>query len=42
MQSKKGQTVSSFAGYKLTTSFVQGISTVKERSHIANAHLQMI
>ena len=39
--SKKGQTVSSFLGDKLTTSFMQGtseISTFKERSHIAKTH----
>ena len=45
MHFKKGEKVSSFPGNKLTTSFVQGtseISTVKERSHIINAHLKII
>ena len=45
MHPKKRQKVSSFLGDKLTTSFRQGtseISTVKERSHIANAHLKII
>ena len=45
MRSKKRQTVSSFHGNKLTTSPVLDkyeMSTVKERSHIANAHLKII
>ena len=45
MYSKKGQTVSSLLHDKLTTSPVQGTSdtsTVKEHSHIANAHLKII
>ena len=45
MYSKKGQlTISSFLGDKLTVSPVQGtseISIVKERNHIANAHLNI-
>ena len=42
---KKVQMVSSFLGGKLTTSPVLGtseITTVKEPSHIANAHLKII
>ena len=41
--SKKGQTVSSFLGDKLTTSFMQGtseISTFKERSHMLKRTLE--
>lgn len=41
MDSKKDQTVSSFLGDKLSTLPMQGtseISTVEERSHIANAN----
>ena len=45
MYSKKRQlTTSSFLGDKLTVSPVQGtseISIVKERNHIANAHLKI-
>ena len=41
MDSKKDQMVSSFPGYKLSTLPIQDtseISTVEERSHIANAN----
>ena len=45
MHSKKGQTVFSFLGDKLTTLPVQGtseVSTFKERAHVAYAHLKII
>lgn len=44
MHSKKGQTVSSFHGTHNFTSagHMRDFYTVKERSHIANAHLKII
>ena len=45
MHSKKGQTVFSFLGDKITTLPVQGtseVSTFEERSQIAYAHLKIM